>query len=327
MVGFNTPASLPKRALKSRPRARAVSTTALPAVPAVVKQGPVRARPVPQRLSYSQISDYGKCGYRFYLRRMLQLPDVEPPPPDEEYEIPAMDPRTRGSIVHRLLEDLDFADPRTPEITDEELTEQQREDIRRLVDAFATSPLCGRLANARRVTREAGFQFTLEPDGSGPLVRGFVDVLAVEADGTHLVVDYKTDRIEDDPEEYVVRNYEVQRLVYALAALRDGAPRVEVAYCLLDHRPEEPIVASYSRSDAPELADAINRLATGILTHEYPVTPMPHRELCGDCPGRTALCSYGPEMTLRPPPALWPGAPARRRPPAGVSPAADPLLR
>jgi RecB family exonuclease len=279
-------------------------------------------------LSYSQISDYGKCGYRFYLRRVLQMPDIEPPPPDdEEYEVPAMDPRTRGSIVHRLLEDLDFSDPRPPELVDDELTDEQRQDIQRLVAAFATSPLCRRLANARRVTREAEFSFTLEPDGSGPLVRGFVDVLATEPDGTHLIVDYKTDQIADDAEEYVERNYRTQRLVYALAALRNGAPRVEVAYCLLDHSPAAPITAIYTQQDAPDLADEINRLATGILTHDYPLTANPHRELCGDCPGRTSLCSYGPDMTLRPPPALWPGAPARRRPPADVAPVGGPPLR
>jgi RecB family exonuclease len=296
-------------------------------VPAVVKQGPLRARPVPQRLSYSQISDYGKCGYRFYLRRVLGLPNVEPPPPDPDYETPSLDPRVRGTIVHRLLEELDFKDPQPPEIHDEELTPEQVDDIRRLVAAFATSPLCNRLANARQVTREAGFQFTLEPDGSGPLVRGLVDVLAVEPDGTHLVVDYKTDRIDADPDEYVKRNYEVQRLVYALAALRDGAPRVEVAYCMLDHAPDQPITVVYSQQDAPDLADEINRLARGILTHDYPVAETPHRELCGECPGRTALCSYSEEETLRPPPALWPGAPARRRPPADVAPVGGPPLR
>ncbi len=58
------------------------------------------------------------------------------------------------------------------------------------------SPLCARLAAARPVRREAGFAFALEPGGGGPLVSGFVDVLAREADGTALIVDYKTDRLE-----------------------------------------------------------------------------------------------------------------------------------
>ncbi len=315
---LNTPETLPDEALSAKSRARVASTTALPAIPAFVKPTPIKARPVPQRLSYSQISDYGKCGYRFYLRRVLQLPDVEPPPPEPGAEPPSLDPRTRGSIVHALLEDLDFADPRLPELTNPDLTEEQRRDIRRLVGAFARSPLCTRLAHAQQVTREAQFSFTLEPDGSGPLVRGFVDVLAIEPDGTQLVVDYKTDFISDDPDDYIARNYETQRLVYALAALRDGAPRVEVAYCLLDHDPETPVTRTYTQADAPDLADEINRLATGILTHAYPVTPTPHRELCGDCPGRAKLCSYGPDETLRPPPAPWPGVPVRHISPAGI---------
>jgi hypothetical protein len=31
---------------------------------------------------------------------------------------------------------------------------------------------------------------------------------------------------------------------------------------------------------------------------------VPHRDLCGDCPGRAAMCSWGEEMTLREPPAI-----------------------
>ena len=30
------------------------------------------------------------------------------------------------------------------------------------------------------------------------------------------------------------------------------------------------------------------------------MTERPHRELCGDCPGRCSLCSWPEEMTLRP---------------------------
>ena len=159
-------------------------------------------------------------------------------------------------------------------------------------------------------------------------MRGIVDVLATEPDGTHLVVDYKTDAVPEDttPADYIARNYETQRLVYALAALRAGAPRVEVAYCLLE-RPAEPVTTIYTAHDAPELADALQQLAKGLTDHEYAVTREPHRELCGDCPGRTALCSHPQSVTLRPPPAPWPGAPARRSPPAGAPLAAGPPPR
>src|SRR4051794_10442654 len=117
---LNTPETfgtvLTERALEARPRARAAKpTTALPAKPAFVPPAPTRARPAPQRLSYSQLTDYARCGYRFYLRRTLGLPDVTPPPPEVEPEVVAgIDPRTRGSIVHRALEGIDFANPHPP---------------------------------------------------------------------------------------------------------------------------------------------------------------------------------------------------------------------
>jgi ATP-dependent helicase/nuclease subunit A len=159
-------------------------------------------------------------------------------------------------------------------------------------------------------------------------VRGFVDVLATEPDGTHLVVDSKTDHVtpDDTPEAYVERHYETQRLVYALAALRAGAPRVEVAYCLLE-RPDQPLITTFTAQDAPEVAARITELAHGILTHDYPVTPTPHRELCGTCPGRHALCRYAEDLTLRPPPDPWPGAPVRRTSPADAPPVAAPPSR
>ncbi len=319
-ITINTPETLPAEALRSRPRARAAATTALPATPAFVPPQPIRARPAPTRLSYSQLSAYGKCGYRFYLQRVLGLRDVAPPPLPDGEEVTGIDARTRGSIVHAALERDRLELPDDLELTDEEI-----EDIRRLIRAFEASPLKARVDNARKVTREAAFAFALEPDGSGPLVRGFVDVIAQEHDGTWLVVDYKTDRLPEDatPSEYIARAYETQRLVYALAALRAGAETVEVAYCLLE-QPDEPVNVIYRATDAPDLAHRLTALARGIIEHDYPVTDTPHRELCGDCPGREKLCSHPQSRTLRPPPAPWPGGPARHSSPVGTSPAAGP---
>jgi ATP-dependent exoDNAse (exonuclease V) beta subunit len=323
-VRISTPETLPESALTAKPRARAAATTALPAAPAFVPPAPPRGRPAPARLSYSQLSAYGRCGYRFYLQRVLGLPDVTPPPLPDGEELTGLDARTRGSIVHEALERGRFEPPEDIELTDDEI-----EDIRRLIAAFETSPLRARIEAARKVTREAWFAFALEPDGSGPLVRGIVDVIAHEHDGTHLVVDYKTDRLPEDttPAEYIARNYETQRLVYALAALRAGADTVEVAYCLLE-QPDQPVAVTYRASDAPELAARLTELAHGIVNHDYPVTDTPHRELCADCPGREKLCSHPQSRTLeagpKPPPAPWPGGPVRHSAPVGTSPAAGP---
>jgi hypothetical protein len=324
---MNSPETLPAEALKPRSPATAGASTALPLAPAKVPPAPARPRPAPVRLSYTQLADYSKCGYRFYLRRVLRLPPEPAPPlsPDDEQAIedraPGLDPRTRGTLVHLALEQLDFADPQPPEpgavrafadaigqpLTDDEVT-----TICEYVTAFADSPLCARLAAAARVRREAAFAFTLDPDGAGPLVSGLTDVLAQEPDGSALVVDYKTDHVADDdtPEALIVREYATQRLVYALAALRDGAPAVEVAHCLLE-RPAEPVSAVYTAADAPDLAAALLTLATGVVEHRYPVSDTPHRDLCAECAGRATLCSWPESVTLRP--ASSPAAPARRR--------------
>ena len=266
-----------------------------------------RARPAPRRLSYSQLSDYGRCGYRFYLRRVLGLPSVAPPVPVEPVDTPRLDPRLRGSLAHRLLEELDFAAPQRPEparvvaVAAEWGTTVEpadAEEICDLVAAFARSPLCARLAAARDVRIEAPFAFALDAPDLGPLVTGFLDVIATEADGTALIVDYKTDRLEGaDPHEAVERGYATQRRVYALAALRAGAPRAEVAYAFLE-QPENPVCESFG--EAEELVAALAATAGGMLAEDWSVTADPHRELCGDCPGRERLCSHPEERTLAP---------------------------
>jgi ATP-dependent exoDNAse (exonuclease V) beta subunit len=274
---------------------------------------PAAARPAPQRLSYSALGQYARCAYRFYLQRTLRLPDVQPPEwvaaPGAPEGVSALDPRVRGTIAHRLLEELDFARPAAPDAAEVlaigreegvELTGEEVEDVRGLVSAFGASPLCARLAAARDVRREAGFAFRLDPAG-GALVNGFVDVLAREPDGTMLIVDYKSDRLEGaEPAAVVEAGYATQRIVYALAALREGASAVEVAYCFLE-RPEVAVGARFEPRDVPALAERLTQLAEGILAGEHPVTPEPHRALCADCPGRAALCSWPEEMTLREP--------------------------
>jgi hypothetical protein len=246
---------------------------------------------------------------------VLGLPSEAPPPMPavgDEVEVAAeagLDARVRGSLVHLLLERLDFARPAPPPPEDVvavgeqhgvELTPADVEDIRALVAAFAASPLCERLAAARRVRREAGFAFALEPSGGGSLVTGFVDAMAEEAPGARLVVDYKSDRLEgSEPEEVVARDYDTQRIVYALAALRDGAETVDVAYCFLE-RPGEPVVRRFTAAEIPALAERVVSLARGVLDERYPVTDNPHRDLCADCPGRRAMCSHPEERTLSP---------------------------
>ena len=199
-----------------------------------------------------------------------------------------IDPRTRGSIVHRALEDLDFDHPAAPDAdvvrafaddTGITLSDAEVEEIRAFVDRVRRlAAVRAADRSAGRITREAWFAFALEPDGSGPLVRGIVDVLRAPrptartwSSTTRPTTSPRTRR----PAEYIARNYETQRLVYALAALRAGAPRVEVAYCLLE-RPAEPVTRTFTAARrARPRGRAQASSPTGVIHHDYEVTADP----------------------------------------------------
>jgi RecB family exonuclease len=137
----------------------------------------------------------------------------------------------------------------------------------------------------------------LPDEGEGPLINGYLDVVAREPDGTLLVVDYKTDAVGDaDLERLTRQDYGAQRLAYALAGLAAGAQNVEVAHCYLE-RPEELVSARYEAADVPALREQLRVLASGIFAGRFEVAPQPHRQLCAGCPGRARLCSWEPEMT------------------------------
>jgi ATP-dependent helicase/nuclease subunit A len=264
----------------------------------------------PGALSYTALAAYQRCGYRFYVQRVVGLPDR--PPPAElldalEPEAPAgaLDARVRGIVVHALLEGEDLR-PEPERVRALAQREGARvgpgdvRDVQRLLGAFATSPVAGRLAAARRVRREHEFAFALDD----LLLIGVIDALAVEDDGGWLVVDFKTDRLEDpdaDLEALVRRDYDVQRSLYALAALRAGAPRVQVSHLYLQAPGDAP-TAAFAPGDVAALEDHLRELVGPLARGAYPLTEHPHAGLCATCPARDGLCPYPPQRTLQPAP-------------------------
>jgi ATP-dependent helicase/nuclease subunit A len=309
-VTFVRPEDLPARAAPpaGAPPA-AAAPRADPPPPAVAVAPPVAA------LSYSSLAAYGRCGYRFYAERVLRLPALpEPDAPavrvddragqaDRAGGLSALD---RGTLVHALLERLDFRRPRRP--TDAMIAEAaERSGLRtppaaedaaqaaELVERFATGDLCRRLGRATAVRREARFRFLL----GGVLIGGVFDVIAREPGGRTLVVDYKTDRLEGaDPQALADASYGTQRLVYALAALRAGATEVEIVHTFLE-LPQRPAVATFTLEQVPVLEARLAALARGVLERDFKVTDAPHRAVCAGCPAEGGLCSWPLEMTRR----------------------------
>ncbi|HEX8156420.1 MAG TPA: UvrD-helicase domain-containing protein [Solirubrobacteraceae bacterium] len=288
--------------LQSLTPAGASLPVAEPPPPQPVAPEPAGKPPGVRTLSYTALASWRRCGYRFYLTRILGLP--EEPAERELGDAVAASPggleaRMRGTLVHALLEQDGPAAERVADVASRlgvTLTEAEAADVARLTDAFAGSPLARRIAKARTVHREHGFTLAL----GETLLTGVVDVLARERGGTQLVVDYKTDAVDPttDLAAYVQERYGVQRRAYALAALRGGAARVEVAHAFLE-RPHEPVAERFEAADADRLEVELLSDAAPMLGGEYPVTDHPHRELCATCPGRRALCSYTEELTMR----------------------------
>src|SRR5581483_1788384 len=132
------------------------------------------------------------------------------------------------------------------------------------------------------------------------LLRGFFDVAATEPDGSLLVVDYKSDRIEPDEDlaARVARDYELQRVTYALAGLASGAGAVEVAHCFL-RRPEAVLTERYLAADRPALEALLAGRMAPLRAGRFEVSADPCRARCTGCPGRARLCSHDESMTLR----------------------------
>jgi ATP-dependent exoDNAse (exonuclease V) beta subunit len=263
-----------------------------------------RALPV-SRLSYSALASYARCGYRFHLERVAGLhatEDVVPGADEFGGDIGAL---ARGTVVHELLEHMDMATGAVPD--DERLaavieahggraSAETIAGVRGLVAGFAASPTRARLAAAHSMRTEVPFAFNLAAGERSLLMTGYLDVLAREQDQT-LVLDYKSDVLEDrDPATLVDERYAGQRTVYALAALRAGAERVEVAYSFLE-RPGEVVSAVVSRADAPALEQRLAEMAEGLVAGRFEPSAAPGADLCAGCPGRAALCSWPPEKT------------------------------
>ena len=292
-----------------------------PAPLEITSAPPAATAPPVRALSYSSLAEYERCGYRFYAERVLRLPPLparageasagDAPAGHPAGALSALD---RGTLVHALLERLDFRRPARP--SEAMIAEAARRSglpaapagdaaaqVAELVERFADGEMCRRLARATAVRREARFRFLLGDDRAaataGVLIGGVFDVIAREPGGRTLVVDYKTDRLDGaDPQALADRAYGTQRLVYALAALRAGATEVEVIHTFLE-RPQRPAVANFTRDEAPALEQRLAALARGVLERDFRVTDVPHRAVCEGCAAEGGLCSWPLEMTRR----------------------------
>ena len=160
---------IPVQATEQPPGGAAQPELALAALPAP------RALAV-SRLSYSSLESYRRCSYRFYLERALRLPRVDPPFSDDPLPDAGLGALLRGTLVHELLERLDFGRPLVPSEGEiGELIEshgapvraEEVADLREMVERFAASELCARRGAGPPCARRVAVRLHPDPAGSG----------------------------------------------------------------------------------------------------------------------------------------------------------------
>ncbi len=243
-------------------------------------------------LSYSALSLYERCSYRFYAEKIVGLRETRPARGSGEGGLAATE---IGDAVHVLLEGLDLTSPEPPSELEESVraryptaTDDELARIRGLVEDYCRSDLARRIGSLDGASVERSFSF----EHDGVLLRGRVDVFH-EADGRAFVLDYKTNVLEDaSPAEVIEREYRLQRLVYALAILRAGASEVEVVYQFLE-RPDDPVSTSFGVEDVPTLEAELSVEIATIQAGEFRPTPSDYA--CPTCPALDLVCA-GPRL-------------------------------
>jgi ATP-dependent exoDNAse (exonuclease V) beta subunit len=274
--------------------------------PAGLELAPLEPLPEPpphdvRRLSYSALALFERCPYRYFAERVLGLRPVAARASADGNGDGGrgLAGNEIGDAVHRLLEEVPLAAASSPArgaleeavrgwypaVTDGEL-----DRIAALVAAYCDSALARRISSLDGARPERPFAF----EHDGVLLHGRLDVLW-RAGARALVLDYKSNVLDDaDPTDVVEHEYRLQRLVYALVCLRDGAHEVEVVYSFLE-RPEAPVSATFTADDTAALEAELSEAIARIRAAEFP--PRPSEVTCSDCPALDLVCA-GPRLPL-----------------------------
>jgi ATP-dependent helicase/nuclease subunit A len=275
----------------------AVGPALPPPAPTLPPLAPIPVPPGPRvrKLSFTALASFERCSYRYYAERVVGMRARKVERGDGD-GVAAVD---IGSAVHNLLEHLDLKVPRVPD----DLAERVRAEwpamdddavalVRRHVEAWCSSPVAARVATLDGVKPEQHFLF----EQDDVLLHGYLDLFWRSGD-VALVVDYKTNVLgEHTPTEVVDAEYRLQRLVYALAAFKAGAERVEVVYSFLE-QPEAPVSTAFSRSELPELEAALSAAIEAIRIGDF--RPSPSAWACAGCPALAVVCA-GPALHAHP---------------------------
>ena len=253
-------------------------------------------------LSYSALALYERCGYRFYLERVLGAREaLGAPASGADAEDAGEEPEPGavrgvalgvGNAVHAALEwsaRHGWEPPgegRVESLLAAEGLGGDAEALERasgFVRGWLDSELGGRLAG-ESARPEVPFVLGL----GETVVRGKIDLLAPGAETeAPTVVDYKTDALEGRPASEVGERYRAQREIYALAA--GGEAGARAVHVFLE-APDDPVVEDFDPARLAAARKRLEKLVGRIRGGEFEVTEEPYEALCFGCPAAARLC-------------------------------------
>jgi ATP-dependent exoDNAse (exonuclease V) beta subunit len=227
------------------------------------------------------------------------MPAVERGSPD-----PALiDPRDFGSLVHHVLERIDFADSVLRGSPDPALAadgdrvrdwcEQLAPDhvllnaaaaareAEQMIARFVASPRGRQLAAASVVHREVEFLLAwppednvdLPPSDSQRYLQGYIDCLYQDAAGDWRLMDYKTNDVPAAAVPHVAKQYEMQLYVYALVIERAlGTPPRELVLHFL--RPGVEHIVPWNAAARRRAMEMVNEAIAMSLTASDAALPV-----------------------------------------------------
>ncbi len=288
--------------------ATSLPATSLPG--RLAREGPPPPTPLADpnaTMSYSSLAELERCGYRYYLERVLRLPERRPPARAGEDD-GGLEARLRGTIVHVLLESIDFTRPKPPSV----------DDVGHVARTIGAHVGRQRASGDRGAHRRSARRRARAPAANGPSspARAPVRVLArrhrAARDGLPRPDRRKARRRHPDrrlQERPALRRRGPRgargaRLWLPAAALRACRDRTRRA-----RGRGRPLVPGASRAmgrppgsshtNDTNCANGCSRASPAHAPGGFAVTHTPHREICLTCPGRGGLCSWGETHTMR----------------------------
>jgi len=259
-----------------------------------------------RRVSFSSLSEYGRCPRGYFLERILGLgrwvedgriggAEPEDATEDSTVSFSALSSRDLGfgveaggrllgTLVHTVLEALVPGTERDSRgvraavreaavaLLGEEPDPALSERAVSLVRAFWRSPLADLGAPMFGKT-EVPFVFSR----GDILVSGAIDLLYTGPE-TWTVIDYKTNRLDGRTTEVAAAPYRLQGELYGLACLLAGAPAVTVAFVFLES-PGRVVSTTYGLGDRSGLEERLDDTLRGLVDGIFPA----NKEGCTAC--------------------------------------------